>query len=117
VKAEGMMSFVRDGERVFFTQCNDDEDSGYCKIYAGWLIDGRLEDVQILPDYIMNNSWVSQPAISCDGQQLFFASIRPEGYGGSDIYRCRKLADGTVGTPEPGPRRQYARQRTGPLPE
>lgn len=100
VKAEGMMTFVRDGERVFFTQCNDDEDSGYCKIYSGWLINGQLEDVEKLPDYIMASSWVSQPAISCDGQQLFFASIRPGGVGGSDIYMCRKLTDGTWSEPK-----------------
>lgn len=99
VRAEGMMTFVRDGERVFFTQCNDDEDSGYCKIYSAWLIDGKLEDVEKLPDYIMSASWVSQPAISCDGQQLFFASIRPGGVGGSDIYMCRKNAEGVWSEP------------------
>jgi outer membrane protein OmpA-like peptidoglycan-associated protein len=95
-----MLTFVRDGERVFFTQCNDDEESGYCKIYTGWLINGRIQDVEILPDYIMQNNWVSQPAISCDGQQLFFASIRPGGVGGSDIYRCRKNPDGSWSEPE-----------------
>jgi outer membrane protein OmpA-like peptidoglycan-associated protein/tetratricopeptide (TPR) repeat protein len=100
VKAEGMMTFVRDGERVFFTQCNDDEERGYCKIYSGWLIGGRLEDVEKLPDFIMASSWVSQPAISCDGQQLFFASIRPGGVGGSDIYMCRKNSEGSWTEPK-----------------
>lgn len=100
VRAEGVLSFVRDGERVFFVQCNDDVDAGHCKIYSGWLIKGQLEDVEMLPDYIMENSWVSQPAISCDGQQLFFSSIRPRGVGGSDIYMCRKNADGSWGDPQ-----------------
>ena len=99
VRAEGMLTFVRDGERVYFTQCNDDEDSGFCKIYTGWMINGRLRDVERLPDYIMAESWVSQPAISCDGQQLFFASIRPGGVGGSDIYYCVKRPDGTWSEP------------------
>lgn len=99
VHAEGMMTFVRDGEHVFFTQCTDDKNSGYCKIYTGWLMGDRLRDVELLPDYIMGDNWVSQPAISCDGQQLFFASIRPGGVGGSDIYRCRKNADGSWSEP------------------
>lgn len=99
VKSEGVLSFVRDGERVYFTQCDDDEESRHCKIYAGWLINGKLEDVEMLPDYIARVGWVSQPAISCDGQLLFFAST-PSKYDDSDIYMCRKKTDGTWSEPK-----------------
>ena len=37
------------------------------------------------------NSWdydVGQPSLSADGKTLYFASNKPGGYGGSDIYSC-----------------------------
>ncbi|MBK9284494.1 MAG: PD40 domain-containing protein [Sphingobacteriaceae bacterium] len=36
----------------------------------------------------------SHACLSGDGHVLFFASDRPGGYGGSDIYRCLKLPNG-----------------------
>ena len=40
-----------------------------------------------------------QACVSKDGQMLYFVSDMPGGYGGSDIYRCMKLEDGTWGKP------------------
>ncbi|SEQ81567.1 OmpA family protein [Neolewinella agarilytica] len=99
-RKEGMATLVRDGERIFFTVCNDDEEEQFCKVYSGWLINGKIERAEKLPDYITGRTWVSQPAISCDGQQLYFASIRPGGVGGSDIYRCIKQEDGSWSEPK-----------------
>jgi len=98
-RKEGMATLVRDGERIFFTVCNDDEEEQFCKVYSGWLINGKIERAEKLPDYITGRTWVSQPAISCDGQQIFFASIRPGGVGGSDIYRCVREDDGSWSEP------------------
>ena len=42
---------------------------------------------------------VGHACISKDGQILFFVSDMPGGFGGSDIYRCMKLEDGSWGTP------------------
>ncbi|MEO0734627.1 MAG: hypothetical protein AAFZ52_17460, partial [Bacteroidota bacterium] len=98
LKSEGMVSLVRDGERIFFTTC--DGNAGGCDLQTGWLINGRVRDVEALPDYVNSDYWESQPSISCDGQELYFVSARPGGLGGSDIYRCRKNADGTWGEPK-----------------
>lgn len=38
--------------------------------------------------------WESHACLSADGNLLFFASDRPGGYGGKDIYRCVKLPNG-----------------------
>ncbi len=37
-----------------------------------------------------NNEWynVTTPYLSPDGKRLYFASDKPEGYGGSDLYYC-----------------------------
>lgn len=105
---EGTCSLVRDGERIYFTLCKDDKDlsakgarpARECDLYAGWLIDGRIEDVEALPDYIsVPGYWETQATISCDEQQLFFVSNRPGGFGGSDIYVCDRLKDGSWGEP------------------
>ncbi|OAV46204.1 hypothetical protein A3850_018275 [Lewinella sp. 4G2] len=99
LQPEGMCTLVRDGERIYFTLCHEETSQGGCDIYSALLVNGKVRDMQPLPDYINSPSWESQPAISCDGQQLFFASIRPGGMGGSDIYRCQKNPDGTWSPP------------------
>jgi outer membrane protein OmpA-like peptidoglycan-associated protein len=41
------------------------------------------------------DSWESQPSLSSDGKILFFASDRPGGYGGSDIWFSERNSDGS----------------------
>lgn len=43
---------------------------------------------------------VAHPAFSPDGQQLFFSSDMPGGFGGKDIWVSKKQADGSWGKPE-----------------
>ena len=40
------------------------------------------------------------PAVSPDGQWLYFASTAPSGFGGLDLYVCRRRADGGWGRPD-----------------
>jgi outer membrane protein OmpA-like peptidoglycan-associated protein/tetratricopeptide (TPR) repeat protein len=44
-----------------------------------------------------DNWWNSTPAFSSDGAELYFASNRPGGFGGIDLYRATKLANGDFG--------------------
>lgn len=41
--------------------------------------------------------WNSTPAFSSDGAELYFASNRPGGFGGIDLYKATKLANGDFG--------------------
>ncbi len=41
--------------------------------------------------------WNSTPAFSPDGSELYFASNRPGGFGGIDLYKATKLANGDFG--------------------
>lgn len=41
--------------------------------------------------------WNSTPAFSPDGSVLYFASNRPGGFGGIDLYKANKLANGDFG--------------------
>ena len=46
-----------------------------------------------------SDSWESQPSLSSDGRVLFFASDRPGGYGGSDIWFATRKSDGSWSDP------------------
>ena len=96
---EGMLSLIRDGETVYFTLCHTETSQGGCDLYTGVLVGDRIRNVEPLPDYVNSPTWDSQAAISCDGRQLFFASTRPGGLGGSDLYYCNRQDDGTWSRP------------------
>jgi tetratricopeptide (TPR) repeat protein len=49
--------------------------------------------------YNSPNYSVGHACVSKDGQTLYFVSDMPGGYGGTDIYRCMKLEDGSWGAP------------------
>jgi len=42
-------------------------------------------------EFRFNSEWynITSPCLSPDGQRLYFASDRPDGFGGADIYYCR----------------------------
>ncbi|MCC7301162.1 MAG: PD40 domain-containing protein [Bacteroidia bacterium] len=44
--------------------------------------------------------WEGSVSISADGNLLYFASERPGGFGGRDLYRSKKMADGNWGPAE-----------------
>lgn len=43
--------------------------------------------------------WNSTPAFSPDGTELYFASNRPGGFGGIDLYKATRLANADFGNP------------------
>lgn len=60
----------------------------------GWSEPASLGDKINRPD-----SWESQPSLSSDGNVLFFASDRPGGYGGADIWMSERDANGNWQAP------------------
>ncbi len=48
---------------------------------------------------INTRGWEAHPAISADGTILIFASDRPGGFGGADLYMSERQDDGTWSTP------------------
>jgi len=61
-------------------------------IYFAVLIDGQWTKVRELR---INNEWynVTTPYLSPDGKKLYFASDKPGGFGGSDLYYSRWKGD------------------------
>jgi outer membrane protein OmpA-like peptidoglycan-associated protein len=90
---DGPVTFCKDRDTIFFSRNQDvtsklsDISSQRNKlgIYFAVLIDGQWTKIRELR---INNEWynVTTPYLSPDGKKLFFASDKPGGFGGSDLY-------------------------------
>lgn len=105
---EGPLCLTPDGKMVYFTRNNiakgdlrrDNSGIQNLKLYTATVeADGKWSNVK---ETLLNSRdySVGHPTISADGKTLFFASDRPGGFGGADIYKCSIAADGTLGEPE-----------------
>ena len=87
---EGIVAFSPDGKTMVFARGNDGKRKGTkdVNLYISRLIRGEWNEPQLMtindPD-----SWTSTPAFSGNGRTLYFASNRPGGNGGTDLYSAR----------------------------
>ncbi len=95
---EGACCFTPDGKEMYLTQCLTDPSSPrYAQIVtsprsdAAW---GKAKKLEISKDTL---SCFAHPAISPDGEWLYFVSDMPGGMGGLDIWRIRITANGLGG--------------------
>lgn len=85
---EGTQSLSVDGKYYFFTACNRKDSYGGCDIYyVEKKGDNWLKPINV-GSPVNSKFKESQPAISSDGQTLFFVSNRPGGKGNLDIWKC-----------------------------
>ncbi len=104
---ESSPAFSPDGKRMYFDRNDyfkgkykkDDEGVNQLSIYYAENINGRWTNIQSVPfnDPEFSNS---HPALSPDGNTLYFSSNRPGGIGKADIYKVSISANGTFGKPE-----------------
>lgn len=93
---EGPTTFTKDGKRVIFTRNNYNnghygksaDGVNKLKLYTATQIDGFWSPAEEMP-FNSNEFSTAHPALSPDDQRLYFASDRPGGFGGTDIYVCR----------------------------
>lgn len=96
---EGAQSLSPDGMYLYFTGCNRPDSFGSCDIYVSHK-DGKTWDAPFnLGNTVNSSCWDSQPAISPDGETLYFASNRPGGFGGYDLWKTTLKDDGTWNKP------------------
>ncbi|MCC9135786.1 OmpA family protein [Pontibacter silvestris] len=93
---EGPLSFNATQDTVYFTRSNfhkkpifNREGVNNLKIYYAVLKDEKWQNIQALP---LNNEHysVGHPALA-DSHTLYFASDKPGGYGGTDLYKIIKV--------------------------
>ena len=95
---EGICSFSPDGKTMYLTQCKSDASfPRYANIATSQRSDaswGKATDLQLTRDTL---SAYAHPAVSPDGQWLYFTSNMPGGMGGYDIWRVRLATNGLGG--------------------
>ncbi len=98
----GPVSFTEDKKTVIFTRTGETagKDNSYnIQLYSAESDDGKKwKNVKILP-FCRTDFNYMHPAISPDGQKLFFVSDRRGGLGGTDIYLSTKKGD-SWGSPQ-----------------
>ena len=96
---EGAQCVSYDGRIMLFTACGRRDGAGRCDLYQSVWHSNQWGKPRNMGPAVNTGNWESQPALSVDGQTLFFVSDRPGGYGGTDIWMCRRI-DGTWSKPE-----------------
>ena len=95
---EGGASLTIDNNELFLTICESVNGYNNCDIYYTARIDSFWTPLRrLLYPVNKSDSWESQPTISSDGNTLLFASIRPGGKGGADIYSVSRTKNGSWG--------------------
>lgn len=87
------------GNELLFTVCGMGRHNQGCDLYKAVRDDENHPwiEVQPLGDKINDPAWDSQPCLSLDGKELFFASRRN---GNADLYHCYRDEDGQWSKPE-----------------
>lgn len=112
---DGPAAFSYDGNSIYFTRSfygkakrQGKYKTNLLKIYYATKADGEWGEV--LPFALNSNDYsVGHPALSVDGETLYFVSDMPGGQGGTDIWICKREGENwgpatnlgpTVNTPE-----------------
>ena len=98
---EGVCSFSPDGRTMYLTQGKTDANyPRFATIVASSRSDAtwsKPTEITISKDTLTS---FAHPAVSPDGEWLYFVSDMPGGLGGYDIWRCRLFGNNEVGTIE-----------------
>ncbi|MDF1864476.1 MAG: OmpA family protein [Saprospiraceae bacterium] len=97
---EGMTTLIRDGRKMIFTACQREGILGPCDLWQADVKGEKILEPRPVIGYVNSPMWESQAAISCDGSELYFASNREGGEGGTDIWMCTRLDDGRWAEPK-----------------
>ncbi len=87
---EGSIAISANGTSVIYAKGNNGKYSGTNEVdlYFARVRNGRWSKPRII-NVSRHDSWDSSPALSADGTTLYFASNRPGGFGGIDLYTAK----------------------------
>ncbi|MEB2776099.1 OmpA family protein [Algoriphagus sp. D3-2-R+10] len=90
-----------DGNTIIYARGNStsDRDLPETALFVSYFRGGGFTQPIWMPVNEDETWWNSTPAFSADGAELYFSSNRPGGFGGIDLYKATKLANGDFGNP------------------
>lgn len=92
---EGSPCMSANGEELFFVRNDPKNGFGDCDIYMVKRDEnGKWSKAQNLGANVNSHAWDSHPAISSNGDTLFFSSSRVGGFGGTDLWYSTRDAKG-----------------------
>ncbi len=97
---EGAQNISSDGEWLVFTGCDRPDGEGSCDLYISYKTPDGWSPAFNLGSNVNTDQWESEPCLSPDKRDLYFASRRFGGYGGTDIYVAHLLPNGKWSKPE-----------------
>ena len=96
---EGAQAISPDGRYLFYTMCDADQGYGGCDLYWSKRIGDRWSRPRNMGSVVNSIHWDSQPSIGPDGKTIYFASKRPGGYGGVDLWKTEIIEEGVFSEP------------------
>ncbi|WP_200974719.1 OmpA family protein [Echinicola sp. 20G] len=99
---QGAIAISPDGNTIIYARGNSTSknDLPDVSLFISYFRGTGFTDPIWMPVNEEESYWNSTPAFSADGSVLYFASNRPGGYGGIDLYKATKLANGDFGNAE-----------------
>ena len=97
---EGAQCISPDGKYLLYTMCDADFGMGSCDLYWAKRIGDRWSRPRNFGAPVNTSAWESQPTMAADGMTIYFASSRPGGFGGMDIWKTTMTAEGEFSVPE-----------------
>ncbi|TXF90399.1 OmpA family protein [Neolewinella aurantiaca] len=97
---EGTPAFSADGQEMIFTRCSSPgkREDAYCGLYRSERVGEGWGPASLL-SFVRPGANYMHPALSEDGQQLFFSALLEDGWGGYDIYLSNRQEDGSWSDP------------------
>lgn len=93
---EATIAVSTDERRIYLYE----DSTGSGDIYYTDFYASKFNDITMVKDKDINTKyWETHCMVSHDRSRMFFASDRPGGYGGRDIYMSRRKADSTWSNP------------------
>ncbi len=99
-QSEAAQTLSADGEWMIYSAQGRKDSYGNYDLYMAQLTPKGWEDTYHFGGKINTDQWESQPCLSPGNKDLYFASRRPGGFGGIDIYVSRLQANGYYSEPE-----------------
>ncbi len=96
---EASIAIAPDGSFMVFTRCKTNQNNSGCDLYISFFIDGKWTKAVNMGEPVNTRYKETQPSISYDGKTIYFASDRPGGIGGLDIYSSTRDEQWNFSTP------------------